>query len=170
MTPAGMVAVSAPSVGALMVKRTVVWPGCATAAVTARPAMPLSCKSPTWTDAGSIGSLNVTSYVNGPGNVNTPPAAGFVAITCSVWVSYRNTPLNPATRSPAAALVNGPAAMLMVCAPCAVTGLELKLKTIVALPGTYSKFDAAIPLTVKSLAAKVAGSAGSEMFTVNVVG
>ena len=61
MAPAGMLAVSAPSAGTLMVKRTVVLPGNALAAVTALPAMPVNCKSPIWTDAGLIGSLKVTS-------------------------------------------------------------------------------------------------------------
>src|SRR5262252_562273 len=130
-----MLAVSAPSLGTLMVKRAVVLPGKTLAAVTVLPAMPLNCKSPGWTDAGLIGSLKVTSYVNGLGNVNTPPTAGAVATTCSSRVSYRNAPVNSATGSPAAALVKAPAAMLMVWSPSVVTGLTSKVKKIDALPG-----------------------------------
>src|SRR5262245_39793826 len=169
MAPAGMLAVSVPSLGTLRVKRTVVLPGNTLAPVTVLPAMPLNCKSPGWTDAGSMGSLKVTSYVIGLGNVNTPPTGGTVATTCSSRASYRNVPVNAATGSPEA-LVKAPAAMLMVWSPCVVTGLASKVKTIVVLPGVYAKLDAGVPLTVKSLACKEAGSTGSEMFTVNVVG
>src|SRR5262245_18570384 len=135
MTPAGMLAVSAPSLGTLMVKRTVVLPGNTLAASTVLPATPLNCKSPGWTDAGLIGSLNVTSYVNGPGKVNTPPTTGAVATTCSSRVSNRNVPVNAATRSPAAALVKAPAATFIVWSPWVVTVLAPKMKTIVVLPG-----------------------------------
>ena len=55
MAPAGMMAVSAPSIGMLMVNRTAVLPGNTLAAITVLPAMPLNCKSPSWTDAGLIG-------------------------------------------------------------------------------------------------------------------
>jgi hypothetical protein len=41
---------------------------------------------------------------------------------------------------------------------------------IVVLPGVYATLVAGIPLTVKSLACRDAGSAGSEMFTVKLVG
>src|SRR5262245_51714710 len=135
MAPAGMAAVSVPSDGAAMVKRTVLLPGATLAAVTVAPAMPPNCKSPGWTDAGSIGSLKVTSYVNGPGNVNTPPTGGAVDTTASVFASYRNVALNTETGRPLAALVKAPAAMLMVWGPWVVTGLEPKVKSIVALPG-----------------------------------
>ena len=135
MAPAGMLAVSAPSIGTLRVKRAVVLPGNTLAAVTVLPAMPLNCKSPGWTDAGLIGSLKVTSYVNGLGNVNTPPTGGAVATTCSSRVSNRNVPVNAATGSPAAALVKAPAGMLMVWSPSVVTGLEPKVKKIDVLPG-----------------------------------
>src|SRR5262245_15459096 len=131
MAPAGMLAVSVPSVGTLMLKRTVVLPGNTLAAVTVLPAMPLNIKSPSWTDAGLIGSLKVTSYVNGLGNVNTPPTAGAVATTWSSRTSYRNVPVNAATGSPAAALVKAPAGMLMVWSPWVVTGLTPKVKKIV---------------------------------------
>src|SRR5262245_27762589 len=134
MAPAGMLAVSAPSVGTLRVKRAVVLPGKTLAAVTVLPAMPLNCTSPGWTDAGLIGSLNITSYVNGPGNVNTPPTCGAVATTCSSRVSNRNVPVNAATGSPAAALVKAPAATFIVWSPWVVTGLEAKVKKIVVLP------------------------------------
>src|SRR5262249_3428826 len=117
MTPAGMLAVNAPSLGTLIVKRAVVLPGNTLTAVTVLPAMPLNCKSPGWTDAGSIGSLKFTSKVDGPGNVNTPPTGGTVATTCNSRVSYRNVPVNAATGSPAAALVKAPAGMLMVWSP-----------------------------------------------------
>jgi hypothetical protein len=84
MTPAGMLAVSAPSVATAMVNRTLLLPGSTLAAVTAAPGMPVNCRSPGWTDAGSIGSLKVTSYVTGAGNVNTPPTAGVVETTASI--------------------------------------------------------------------------------------
>src|SRR5262245_3765133 len=170
MAPDGMTGVRVPSLGMLMVNRTVVLPGNTPAAVTVLPAMPLNCKSPGWTDAGLIGSLNVTSYVNGPGNVNTPPTGGTVATTCSSRVSNRNVPVNAATGSPVSAPMKAPAGMLMVWSPSVVTGLSPKVKTIVVLPGVYAKSDADIPLTAKSSAASVAGSTGSEMFTVKVVG
>src|SRR5215475_1140902 len=170
MAPAGMLAVSAPSIIALMVNRTVVLSGNTLAATTVLPAMPLNCKSPGWTDAGVIGSLKVTSYVNGLGNVNTPPTGGAVATTCSSRVSYRNVPVNAATGFPVTAPMKAPAGMLMVWSPSVVTGLAPKVKTIVVLSGVYAKSDADIPLTAKSLACKEAGSTGSEMFTVNVVG
>src|SRR5262245_47324966 len=170
MAPAGMAAVSPPSPGMLMVNRTVVLPGNTLAATTVLPAMPLNCKSPGWTDAGLIGSLKVTSYVNGPGNVNTPPTRGTVAATCSNSVSNRNVPVNAATGSPVTAPMKAPSAMLMVWSPSVVTALAPKVKKIVVLPGVYAKSDADIPLTVKSPGSKVAGSAGSEMFTVNIVG
>src|SRR5262249_57381436 len=105
MTPAGMLAVSAPSLGTLRVKRAVVLPGNTLAAVTVLPAMPLNCKSPGWTDAGSIGSLKLTSYVNGPGNVNTPPTGGTVATTCSRTRSYMNVHEVATSLLPAATLV-----------------------------------------------------------------
>src|SRR5262245_49968493 len=117
MAPTGMVAVSDPSRGTLRVKRTVVLPGNTLAAVAVLPAMPLNCKSPGWTDAGLIGSLKLTSYVNGLGNVNTPPTAGAVATTCNSRVAYRNVPVNAATGPPAAALGKAPAGILMVWSP-----------------------------------------------------
>src|SRR5215813_3484936 len=169
MAPAGMLAVSVPSLGTLRVKRTVVLPGNTLAAVTVLPAMPLNIKSPSWTDAGLIGSLKVTSYVNGPGNVNTPPTGGTVATTWSSRVSYRNVPVNAATGSPAARLVKAPAATFIVWSPWVVTGLLLKLNVVV-VPSAYAKLVAGVPLTVKSLACNDAGFIGSETFTVNTVG
>src|SRR5262245_60515803 len=170
MAPAGMLAVSAPSVVALRVNRTVVLPGNTLAAITALPALPLNCKSPGWTDAGLIGSLNITSNVNGPGIVNTPPTCGAVATTCSSKVSNRNVPVNAATGSPAAALLKAPAGMLIVWSPWVVTGLLLKLNVVVVVPGRYATLVAGIPLTVKSLACNDAGAIGSVTFTVNTVG
>src|SRR5262245_3502980 len=170
MAPAGILAISAPSVGTLRVKRTVVLPGNTLAAVTVLPAMPLNCKSPGWTDAGLIGSLKVTSYVNGLGNVNTPPTAGGVATTCSSRVSYRNVPVNAATGSPAAALLKAPAGMLIVWSPWVVTGLLLKLNVVVVVPGVYATLVAGIPLTLKSPACNDAGFIGSVTFTVKTVG
>src|SRR5262249_23772967 len=170
MAPAGMLAVSAPSLGTLMVNRTVVLPGNTVAAVTVLPAMPLNIKSPGWTDAGAIGSLKFTSYENGPGNVNTPPTGGTVETTWSSRVSYRNVPVNAATGSPAAALAKAPAATFIVWSPWAVTGLVLKVNVVVVVPAVYATLVAGSPLTVKSLASNVTGFIGSETFTVNTVG
>ena len=116
MAPAGMLAVSAPSAGTLMVKRTVVLPGNALAAVTARSGNASQLQVADLDRRGIDWLIEGYVVVNGPGNVNTPPTGGAVATTCSSRTSYRNVPVNAATGSPAAAL-KAPAGTLMVWSP-----------------------------------------------------
>src|SRR5438105_15031106 len=96
-----MVAGRTPSIlAALIVKRTVVLPGNTVAALTYSMETPYACRSVVWTEAGSTGSLKVTSKVNGPGIVKVPPAGGLVETTCSRTASYRNVAANCPTGRP----------------------------------------------------------------------
>src|SRR5262245_22018069 len=118
-----MVAVSAPSVVTpLIVNRAVVLPGSTVAPVTVAPAIPESTSELVVTDEGASASLNVTSYVNGPGNTNSPPTVGLVETTWIALASYRNVVLNAVIVVESDALVIEPAATVIVCVPSAVTG------------------------------------------------
>ena len=51
------------------------------------PAMPERARELVVAEAGAIGSLKLTSNVNGPGKANAPPAGGLVEATCSSTAS-----------------------------------------------------------------------------------